>query len=430
MHESISLAKLNRIIAERIISSPLTQNVWVTAELSDVAVRNRHCYMELLEKDANGVQIAKARGVIWANRYTELNHKLLSATGQSLASGIKLLVQVSVNMHPVYGMSMVISDLDPDYTMGDLLRRRRENIEKLKLAGVLDLNRNLEWPSIVQRIAIISAPGAAGYGDFCNQLLHNPSRLRFEPRLFPATMQGETAPASIISALEAIAAEDHWDCVVIIRGGGATSDLQCFEDYDLAYNIACFDIPVIIGIGHERDITLLDSVANMRVKTPTAAAEWLIERGDRALAELDTIAQTIFTRANGIISGCKEQLSYYQGLLPIAPFDATRRASLRLGKAVMLLSGISSKRLSPAQSRLDVMAANLATAASAAIKRANDRLDNASSLLDALSPQAVLNRGYSITRVDGHVVTSAQQLKLGDTIETTLANGTITSTIK
>ncbi|MDE7385771.1 MAG: exodeoxyribonuclease VII large subunit [Muribaculaceae bacterium] len=430
MHESISLAKLNRIIAERIISSPLTQNVWVTAELSDVAVRNRHCYMELLEKDANGVQIAKARGVIWANRYTELNRKLLSATGQSISSGIKLLVQVSVNMHPVYGMSMVISDLDPDYTMGDLLRRRRENIEKLKLAGVLDLNRNLEWPDIVQRIAIISAPGAAGYGDFCNQLLNNPSRLRFEPRLFPAVMQGESAPASIINALEAIANDDWWDCVVIIRGGGATSDLQCFEDYDLAYNIACFDIPVIIGIGHERDITLLDSVANMRVKTPTAAAEWLIERGDRALAALDTIAQTIFTRANGIVTGCKEQLSYYQGLLPIAPFDATRRASLRLSKAVMLLSGISSRRLIPAMSQLDVMATNLATAATTAVKRANDRLDNATSLLDALSPQAVLNRGYSITRIDGHAVTSTDQIKPGDTIETTLANGTITSIIK
>lgn len=431
MPDSITLYQLNKNIADCLNQSDKVRNIWVTAELSDVAVRNRHCYMELIEKDSNGVQIAKARAVIWAGSYQALNGKMLSSTGQSIRSGIKLMLKVSTSMHPVYGLSMVVSDIDPDYTMGDLLRRRAESIARLTKEGVIDNNRNLQWPLVPQNIAIISAPGAAGFGDFCNQLLNNSSRLRFIPRLFPAIMQGEKAPASIINALESIAVDDTaWDCVVIIRGGGATSDLQCFEDFNLAYNIACFEIPIIIGIGHERDITLLDSVANMRVKTPTAAAEWLIERGDRALTQLDLIAQTIMTRATGLISGCKEQLSYYAGLLPVAPIQATSKAKMRLHNAVMLLSGVSNRLLTPARSRLDVMAANLSTAAVNATKRATDRLDNARSLLGALSPQAVLNRGYSITRVNGNVVTSPEQVNHGDIIETTLAGGTIHSIIE
>lgn len=430
MHESISLFELNSRIARLITASPATQNVWVTAELSDVAVRRGHCYMELLQKDDNGNQVAKARGVIWANNYTQLSREFFDATGQHFATGIKLMVKASAAMHPVFGLSLVITGLDPNYTMGDLLRRRREIIERLTREGVIDMNRQLPWPEVVQRVAVISAPGAAGYGDFINQLMNNPSKLRFMPRLFPAVMQGERAAASIVEALNQINAEGGWDCVVIIRGGGATSDLQCFEDYNLALNIAQFDIPVIIGIGHERDITLLDYVANMRVKTPTAAAEWLIGIGEKALAELDARAQLIFTTVSDLIAGRKEQLSYYDGLLPVVPFDATRRAELRLNRAVVLLSGVSATRLSPARARLDVIESTVASAAAQAVARSRDRLAGAEQLLAALSPQAVLNRGYSITRVNGRVVSCPDQVADGDVIETTLAAGTINSVIK
>lgn len=430
MHESITLFELNSRIARLITGDTGTQNVWVTAELSDVAVRRGHCYMELLQKDGNGTQVAKARGVIWANNFGKLSHEFMETTGQPFATGIKLMVKASAIMHPVFGLSLVITDLDPNYTMGDLLRRRREIIDRLTKEGVIDMNRELPWPLTPQRIAVVSAPGAAGYGDFINQLLNNPSRLRFEPRLFPAVMQGEKAAASIVEALNEINTQGGWDCVVIIRGGGATSDLQCFEDYNLALNIAQFDIPVIIGIGHERDVTLLDYVANMRVKTPTAAAEWLIGLGEKALGDLDARAQLIFTTVSDIIAGCKEQLSYYAGVLPVVPFDATRRAELRLNRAGVLLSGVSANKLSPARARLDVMAANVVAASSQAVARSRDRLAAAEQLLAALSPQAVLNRGYTITRVNGKVVTSSSQLMKGDYIETTFASGTIQSEVK
>ena len=427
MHESISLFELNSRISKVLTSATGTQNVWVTAELSDVAVRRGHCYMELLQKDDNGTQVAKARGVIWASIYGQLSREFLAATGQPFATGIKLMVKASATMHPVFGLSLVITGLDPNYTMGDLLRRRREIIERLTREGVIDMNRELTWPEVPQRIAVISALGAAGYGDFMNQLLHNPSRLRFITRLFPAVMQGERAAASIIESLNKISADGSWDCVVIIRGGGATSDLQCFEDYNLALNIAQFEIPVIIGIGHERDVTLLDYVANMRVKTPTAAAEWLIGLGEKALAGLDTMAQLIFTTASDLIAGCKEQLSYYSGVLPVLPHDVVGRASLRLNKAVTLLSGISASRLSPTRSRLDVLASNVVAASTQAVVRNRERLLAAEQLLAALSPQAVLDRGYSITRVNGLVVSNIGQVSAGDIIETTLASGTMQS---
>jgi exodeoxyribonuclease VII large subunit len=426
---TLSLLELTRLVSS-LVQRPETQNVWVTAELSDVAVRGGHCYMELLQKDDRGLQVAKARGVIWANAYPRIDADFYAATGQRFATGLKVMLRVSASFHPVYGFSLVVSAVNPDYTMGDLMRRRREILERLKREGILELNRQLRWPSIVQRVAVISAPGAAGYGDFMNQLYHNQSHLRFITKLFPAVMQGATAPASIIAALEAVAAEaDRWDGVVIIRGGGATSDLQAFEDYQLAANVAQFPLPVAIGIGHERDITVLDWVANQRLKTPTAVAEWLVAIGENALGYLITVGNKILQLASARLSGSKEQLAHAEGLLPVAARSAMERGHSRLRSAASALSGISGRRLQPQLTRLDMTVTAIANACANRIARQNARLDAAASLLNALSPVATLRRGYSVTRVDGHAVTDATTLAPGTTIETTLANGTITSTI-
>ncbi len=426
---TLSLLELTRLVSS-LVQRPETQNVWVTAELSDVAVRGGHCYMELLQKDDRGLQVAKARGVIWANAYPRIDADFYAATGQRFATGLKVMLRVSASFHPVYGFSLVVSAVNPDYTMGDLMRRRREILERLKREGILELNRQLRWPSIVQRVAVISAPGAAGYGDFMNQLYHNQSHLRFITKLFPAVMQGATAPASIIAALEAVAAEaDRWDGVVIIRGGGATSDLQAFEDYQLAANVAQFPLPVAIGIGHERDITVLDWVANQRLKTPTAVAEWLVAIGENALGYLITVGNKILQLASARLSGSKEQLAHAEGLLPVAARSAMERGHSRLRSAASALSGISGRRLQPQLTRLDMTVTAIANACANRIARQNARLDAAASLLNALSPVATLRRGYSVTRVDGHAVTDASTLAPGTTIETTLANGTITSTI-
>ena len=430
MSEAITLYELSQRIL-RLISVPSTANQWVTAELSDVAYRNGHCYMELLQKDASGARnVAKARGIIWASEAHELRAKFYAATGRDFAGGMKLMVKVTANYHPLYGMSLLITDINPEFTMGDLLRRRREIVERLRREGILENNRSLPWPEVPQRIAIISSPSAAGYGDFVNQLYGNEYRLRFACRLFPAIMQGDKAPASIIAALDAIAAvQEEWDCVVIIRGGGATSDLIAFEDYNLAANVAMFPLPVVIGIGHERDITVLDYVANMRVKTPTAAAEWLIGRGAEALESLMVMASSIHRAATARLSGEHRRLAYYEGVLPVAPLASLDRRRSALSGLLVSLSGIGSRRISPALSHIETLASTLPMAAGNVMSRHFRNLDAAATLLDVLSPAATLRRGYSITRVNGHAVTDASLLPAGTRIDTILANGSVSSVV-
>ena len=427
-NRTLSLLELTRMVTA-LVQRPETQNVWVTAELSDVAVRGGHCYMELLQKDDRGLQIAKARGVIWDSSVPRIDAEFFAATGQRFSTGLKVMMRVSASFHSVYGFSLVVSAVNPDYTMGDLMRRRREILQRLKQEGILEMNRQLQWPAVPQRIAVISAPGAAGYGDFINQLYHNPSHLRFSTKLYPAVMQGATAPASIIAALEAVATDmDMWDGVVIIRGGGATSDLQAYEDYELAANVAQFPLPVAIGIGHERDITVLDWVANKRLKTPTAVAEWLVALGDDALGFLMTVGNRILQLTTSRLTGNKEQLAHAEGLLPIAARNAVERAQSRLRNAATTLSGISGRRLQPQLTRLDMTLKAIADAASNRISRQRSLLDSRQTLLEALSPVATLKRGYSITRVDGHAVTSADSIRTGSIIETTLADGKVIST--
>lgn len=405
---SLTLSELNRRISSALATTPGISNVWVTAETSDLRCSGGHCYMELLQKDERGAAIAKARAVIWASTFARLAPKFESQTGSRLASDMKVMVRVSVNFHSVYGFSLVINDIDPSYTAGDLLRRRNEMIARLKADGVFDLNRTIPWPARAYRIAVVSAPGAAGYGDFLRQLYGNALRLRFHAELFEAVMQGERAPSSILSALERIMERDaEFDCVVVIRGGGAGSDLACFDNYELASAIAQFPLPVVVGIGHERDVTVLDYVANKRVKTPTAAAELLISSLTATYAYLIELGRGILTAATDKLSGQHRQLEYFRGQIPALVRSVTARAAMRL------------ENLS-----LDAFRRTVAET----ILRQHQRLDSFKNLLEALSPEATLRRGYSITRFNGHAVTDASEVPPGSILETTFAKGTIKST--
>lgn len=431
MSSPLSLSQLNRRIAQA-LAQPALQSVWVVAELSDLRVNHGHCYMELMEKDpSTGSVQARLRGVIWASAFPRINADFFGVTGRRLESGLKVMVCGSVSYHAAFGMSFVITAIDPSYTMGEAERRRREIIDRLTREQVIDLNRTLEWPDVALRIAVISAPGAAGYGDFINQLYSNGEHLRFRTRLFPAIMQGDRTSPSVIASLEAIATEaDDFDCVVIIRGGGATSDLLAFDDYDLALNVAQFPLPVIIGIGHERDTTVLDFVANMRVKTPTAAAEWLIGRGSDALDRLRRTAGDIMLAASDIIAGAQTRLAYLDSALLIAPQNAVIRAENALHRASMMLAQTGVRRIAPEMARLDSMGKAIATAAENTIVRNAERLKSRSELLDALSPAATLARGYSITTINGRAVRSAADVKTGDILTTLLSDGAISSTAK
>lgn len=423
----MTLAELNGIVSG-LVEVEETSGVWVTAEISDFSVR-RHAYLELVQKDEGGNTVAKARATIWAATFHSLDSRFLHATGSHMSAGQKVMFLVSATFHPAYGFALNVTDVNPAFTMGDMLLRRAESIARLEKEGIIDMNRTLCWSGTPMRLAVISSESAAGYGDFMNQLHGNPRGLKFMTTLYPAVMQGTSAPASIIAALDGIAADaDRYDGVVIIRGGGASDDLSCFEDYTLAANIAQFPLPVIIGIGHERDVTLLDYVANMRVKTPTAAAAWLIERASCALDALLTLGDAVLRRASEIISLEKARLERSGMLLRKNSDYALRSAKSRLELVCSRAEGLARTKVESQKNTLEHLRRQLESLASAALLSARRGLDSRATLLDAISPEATLRRGYTMTLHDGKAAFDPDSLGPGDTITTIFKNGKSLST--
>lgn len=382
-----SLYALNALVHEA-VSNALPDEYWVEAELAECRERNGHCYMELVEKDErSNTPIAKASAKCWRQTWTLLHATFLRATGQPLRAGMKVLLRVYPQFHEAYGFSWIVSDIDPTYTIGDLARRRQEIIKTLKAQGVFDLQRELRLSPFAQRIAVISAESAAGYGDFCRQLLDNEYNLQFHAELFPAIMQGERVEQSVIQALNRINNRiDDFDAVVIIRGGGATSDMSGFDTLPLAENIANFALPIITGIGHDRDECVLDMVSHTRVKTPTAAATLLITH------LFNTLQQ---------VANAENVIAHYAQ-------DRLQRHRLQLEHLTTLLPHLA-QRL---------------------ITEAHHSLERIQLKLEGYDPQLLLQRGYSITLHNGQIVKSTQDVKSGDEIETRLKQGTIKSIIQ
>lgn len=275
MDNHLPLSQLCAMVGEA-MALELDDSYWVCAEIASISERGGHAYLDLIEKSEKGILAAKMRATCWSNVWGMLRPYFEQETGSCLQVGMQVLVEVMVDFHAVYGLSATIINIDPSYTIGDLAKQRQQTITRLQSEGVIDLNKQCLVPTIVRRIAVISSEKAAGYEDFQNQL--SQGGFAFSTTLFPATMQGERAAASIISALDTIAQEEEeWDAVVIIRGGGATTDLSCFDDYDLCNHCAQFPLPIVTGIGHTKDISILDMVAFMALKTPTAVAQWFVE---------------------------------------------------------------------------------------------------------------------------------------------------------
>ena len=384
----ITLYSLNNLVRNA-IADTLPSRYWITGELSEVReTAAGHCYIELVERDENTQEtIAKARGTVWARIYSLLRPYFLEQTGQPFAAGLKVLLQVTVGFHELYGYTLDVCDIEPAYTIGDIARQRQLIIKRLTEEGVINLNKELDFPLLAQRIAVISSATAAGYGDFCDQLINNRYGFVFYPRLFPAPMQGNSAGDGIIAALDKIAEEaDNWDVVVIIRGGGATSDLGCFDTYNLANNCAQFPLPIITGIGHLRDESVLDIVANTSAKTPTAAAEFLIHS---MLA------------------------------------NETQIAELQSGIAMAVVQRIDNEKR-----RLETLTGQIPVHTVLYMQAQRHKLDLYQRSIEAASPEHILSLGYSITRLNGTVVRDASTLKEGDEIQTVVANGTFTSIIK
>ena len=428
--QGITLSRFNALITQAINSTPGLQNQWVIAETSDLRVVRGHCYMELVEKNDGGTTVAKLNAVIWGSNYPQLVAKFMAATGAELKTGMKVLVKVSANHHSQFGFKAVISDIDPSYTMGDMARQRLEILKRLKADGIIDMNKELPITAVPQRIAVISAAGAAGYGDFMNQLANNPYRLKFYTCLFGASMQGAQTVSTVLAALDRI--NDHldlFDAVVIIRGGGATSELNSFDNYDLAAAVAQFPLPVIVGIGHDRDETVLDFVAAIRVKTPTAAAEWLINRGTNALAHLDELQETVVTAVRDTVAHAREQLAYYTSMIPAASRRIIDTNSLRLDNYTKAIPLAANNLIAAQCTRLDRALERMGEAVEHALQREQQRLQSLGEKAALLSPENTLQRGYALVTAGGKCVTAGSQLQPGDHIHVQFAEGSTDATV-
>ena len=404
--QAYSLCELNSLI-KAALGELFPDAYWVIAEIADCKSNQRgHCYLDLVEKKDDRT-IAQVKANIWAYEYRKLSQKFRSATGETLKPGMKIMLLAAVTFHEVYGLSLNIKDIDPAYTMGEMARKKKEVIERLRREGIADLNKGLPLPLVPKRIAVISSPTAAGYGDFFDQLDGNPYGYRFVHILFPALMQGPEAEASILAALDRISRGKRlFDAAVIIRGGGSVIDLNCFDGYELAAAIARFPLPVLTGIGHEKDDSVVDMVAHTRMKTPTAVAEFLIS-GMRNFEELVEDARSrICIHAERLL---KDELYRLNTLIHRLAFIPARMAVLG--------------------SRLQLIRKDVGNAVRELIRKRDHRLDSMDQALRLLDPVRVLRRGYSITRHNGKVVRDASNVKKGAVIETTLHQGTITSIV-
>lgn len=406
--QSITLYDLQRMVRTT-IEGRFMEPLWVSAEISELKVnRSGHCYLNLVEKgDSDGAPRAEARGVIWRTAYATLDTAFHRTTGIHLAAGIRVLVRVGVSYHEVYGFSLHIVDIDPSYTLGEVERRRRETIARLKSDGVWDMNRELVMASPTLRIAIISSATAAGYQDFMRELRRCP--YRFEVTLFESLMQGDAAEHSVVAALDAIAMrEEEFDAVAIIRGGGSTSDLALFDSYIIASHVAQFPLPIISGIGHDKDISIVDMVAHTMCKTPTAVATHFVERVDELMQHLESLTADIRTHAERIIH---EHTLHIYSLHTDVERVARERVNMLLNNIEMLHAGIKShvEFLLLTESR---------------------RLDNVERTLQNYSLDNILRLGFAVVRCGEAVVAHSHEARVGERIEIELMDGVIGAEVR
>ncbi len=431
MTESLTLYELNHLV-RRTVEGALDDTYWVQGEVSEArAASNGHFYMELVQKDArSGALVAKARATIWRPTYVLLAAAFERATGQRLRDGLKVCVEVRVSFHELYGYSLTVCDIDPTFTLGDLARRRREILARLEEEGILHDNQELPLPAMLNRVAVISSATAAGYGDFRHQLLRNDDGLRFTLRLFPAMMQGARVEESILAALDDILAEaDRWDAVVIIRGGGATSDLSDFDTYLLAAACAQFPLPILTGIGHERDETVLDSVAHTPLKTPTAVAAFLIARQQQQARRLTDLQRTLTQLSEHRLHTARLQLERLTALLPARMGRLCQDEQHRLSALRLHLHAAVRQCLKQASADLAAREVRVRTAVSAQKMREEHRLELLARRLEAVDPARLLARGYSLILKDGKLVRRASDVKAGDKIVIQPAEGRISATV-
>lgn len=422
---TITLQEFNNRI-KRLLADPSVMNCWVVAETTDVRI-NQHCYLQLLEKNPKtGATVAKIKAIIWGSQFRFLNARFKQVTGRDIGNDMKIMVCLSVNYSPQYGLTVVINDINPEFTLGDMERQRQEILNRLTQEGIIGQNKTVPVPPVLQRIAIVSAAGAAGYGDFMKQLTDNKYGVCFYPCLFQATMQGVKTVPTVLAALDKVEQNQHlFDCVVIIRGGGGTEELNSFDNYDLARRVATFPLPVIVGIGHERDITVLDYVAGIRVKTPTAAAEHIILQAANALAHIGDLSNQVVSIARDYIARAKEQLSYYAGNLPIMAQRIIDTNTLRQQNFILNIPLHVQRRIEGENAQLARQKDAIKNAVAQVKMKETMRLEALGDKIELLSPRKVMARGYTLTTCEGKIMTDAAQLEAGKLVTIHFRDGKV-----
>lgn len=431
MENALTLYELNSLVVE-LIDKVMPSSYWVEAEIADARESKGHLYLELIEKDeSTNIPIARASAKCWRSSWLMIGPHFERVAGVKLRAGLQIMIQVHAQFHAQYGFSWIIDDINPEYTMGSMARKRNEIIAQLKSEGVFELQRELCLPLFAQRIAVISSASAAGYGDFCNQLQHNEYGFRFQMQLFQAFMQGEQVEQSIVAALNLISTkEDDFDCVVIIRGGGATADLSGFDTLVLAENVANFPLPVITGIGHERDESILDMVAHTRVKTPTAAAAFLIDHLAATLNRIEQAQISIQRMVEHRIQHEKLHLQQLSTHIPILFSMVKNRENARLDDYWHALLQRVMLHLQQSKMRVELLSNKVIPATTNKLMVEQHKLQLLEQRVDGVNPERMLRLGYSLTYKNGYVLRNVNEVKAGDEITTRLEGGIITSVVK
>ena len=431
MENALTLYELNSLVVE-LIDKVMPSSYWVEAEIADARESKGHLYLELIEKDeSTNIPIARASAKCWRSSWLMIGPHFERVAGVKLRAGLQIMIQVHAQFHAQYGFSWIIDDINPEYTMGSMARKRNEIIAQPKSEGVFELQRELCLPLFAQRIAVISSASAAGYGDFCNQLQHNEYGFRFQMQLFQAFMQGEQVEQSIVAALNLISTkEDDFDCVVIIRGGGATADLSGFDTLVLAENVANFPLPVITGIGHERDESILDMVAHTRVKTPTAAAAFLIDHLAATLNRIEQAQISIQRMVEHRIQHEKLHLQQLSTHIPILFSMVRNRENARLDDYWHALLQRVMLHLQQSKMRVELLSNKVIPATTNKLMAEQHKLQLLEQRVDGVNPERMLRLGYSLTYKNGYVLRNVNEVKAGDEITTRLEGGIITSVVK
>lgn len=449
----LTLSELSYLIKSTIQSS-LTEEYWVTGEIAQINCHynSGHCYLDLVEKQDDATT-AKMRATIWASNFRQISSNFRTLTEQDLQAGLKILMLARVTYHEVHGLSLNIRDIDPRYTLGEMALKRRQIIEQLTKEGIIDKNRQLVLPPVIQNVAVISSITAAGYGDFLSRLNNNPYGYKFSRRLFQAYMQGEKAEESILRALKkCMRYKEHLDAIVIIRGGGSTVDLHSFDSYPLAKMIALSSVPVLTGIGHERDETVADRIANMRLITPTAVAEFLISKAKQFEDSIDDLRHRLITRTNTLLEGEKHYLKNLAESLSRHTRDYLKATFTTLKNNIYMLQTCTLATLRDPLVNLIAYEGRLRNASEGLIKNNYQKLkdfrkvirvhpdhilslqlktlENFETKINLLDPHKVLKRGYSITYLNGKALKDIESVRKDDIINTRLFSGSIISIVE